>query len=158
MKSFCSSRDSKKTNQYLRQVCHLFTKGTKDQYSNYVKKMLQISHRKRSKRPDSMSQKRGSRRVDGHVERWVTSFVIKTRQIRSAPVAHTYNPSYSGGRDQEDQGSKPARANSSQDPISKTLHRNRAGGVAQCKVPEFKPQCWKKKKRQIKLTWRYTLI
>jgi hypothetical protein len=24
-------------------------------------------------------------------------------------VAHTYNPSYSGGRDQEDQGSKPAR-------------------------------------------------
>jgi hypothetical protein len=30
-----------------------------------------------------------------------------------APVAHTYNPSYSGGRDQEDHGSKPARANSS---------------------------------------------
>jgi hypothetical protein len=24
------------------------------------------------------------------------------------PVAHTYNPSYSGGRDQEDHGSKPA--------------------------------------------------
>jgi hypothetical protein len=27
-------------------------------------------------------------------------------------VAHTYNPSYSGGKDQEDQGSKPIRENS----------------------------------------------
>jgi hypothetical protein len=30
-----------------------------------------------------------------------------------ALVAHAYNPSYSGGRDQEDHGSKPAWANSS---------------------------------------------
>jgi hypothetical protein len=36
-----------------------------------------------------------------------------------APVAHTCNPSYSEGRDQEDRGSKPALANSLQDPISK---------------------------------------
>jgi hypothetical protein len=35
------------------------------------------------------------------------------------PVAHTCNPSYSGGKEQEDHGSKPARANSSLDPISK---------------------------------------
>jgi hypothetical protein len=36
------------------------------------------------------------------------------------PVAHAYNPSYSGGRDQEDHCSlKPAQANSSRDPISK---------------------------------------
>jgi hypothetical protein len=35
-------------------------------------------------------------------------------------VAHTCNPSYSvGGRDQEDCGSKPAQANSSQDLIFK---------------------------------------
>jgi hypothetical protein len=33
--------------------------------------------------------------------------------------AHSCNPPYSGGRDQEDQGLKPARANSFQDPISK---------------------------------------
>jgi hypothetical protein len=33
-------------------------------------------------------------------------------------VAHTCNPSYSGGRDQEDGGSNPAWANSLQDPIS----------------------------------------
>jgi hypothetical protein len=32
-------------------------------------------------------------------------------------VAHTCNPTYSGGRDQKDQGSQPA--NSSRDPISK---------------------------------------
>jgi hypothetical protein len=36
------------------------------------------------------------------------------------PVAHASNPSNSGGRDQEDCGSKPAWANSSQDPILKT--------------------------------------
>jgi hypothetical protein len=35
------------------------------------------------------------------------------------PVAHTYNPSYSGGRDQEDLSSKPAWSNSLWDPISK---------------------------------------
>jgi hypothetical protein len=34
-------------------------------------------------------------------------------------VAHAYNPSYSGGRDQKDLGSKPAQANSLRDPILK---------------------------------------
>jgi hypothetical protein len=34
-------------------------------------------------------------------------------------VVHTHNPSYSGGKDQEAPGSKPAQANSSQNPISK---------------------------------------
>jgi hypothetical protein len=39
-------------------------------------------------------------------------------------VAFAYNLSYSGGRDQEDCGSKPAWANSWQDPIlKKTLHK-----------------------------------
>jgi hypothetical protein len=44
----------------------------------------------------------------------------------------TCNPSYSGGRDQEDHSSKPAQANSSRDPISKNPSQKRAGG-------EFKP-------------------
>jgi hypothetical protein len=58
-----------------------------------------------------------------------------------APVAHFYNPNYSGGRDQEDCGSKPAWANSSQEPISKKIHhKKRAGGVAQGVGPEFKIQ------------------
>jgi hypothetical protein len=34
-------------------------------------------------------------------------------------MAHACNPSYSGGRDQEDQGLKPAWANSLKDPILK---------------------------------------
>jgi hypothetical protein len=34
-------------------------------------------------------------------------------------VAHTYNLSYSGGRDQEDCSLRPAQTNSLQDPISK---------------------------------------
>jgi hypothetical protein len=37
-------------------------------------------------------------------------------------------------------GSKSARANNSQDPISKKNHKNRTGGVAQGVGPEFKPQ------------------
>jgi hypothetical protein len=55
-------------------------------------------------------------------------------------LAHTCNPSYSGSRDQEDHGLKPARANSSQDPISKIPNTKRAGGVAQGVGPEFKAQ------------------
>jgi hypothetical protein len=35
------------------------------------------------------------------------------KRKESALVAHACNPSYSGGRDQEDLGSKPAQANSS---------------------------------------------
>jgi hypothetical protein len=58
-------------------------------------------------------------------------------------VAHAYNLSYSGGRDQEDQGSKPAGANSSVRPyLKKTLHnlkkkKKGAGEVAQGVGPEF---------------------
>jgi hypothetical protein len=49
------------------------------------------------------------------------------------------NPSYLGGREQEDCCSKSARANSSQDPISKNpITKNWAGGVAQDEGPEFK--------------------
>jgi hypothetical protein len=35
------------------------------------------------------------------------------------PMTHAYSPSNSGSRDQEDHSLKPAKANSSQDPISK---------------------------------------
>jgi hypothetical protein len=46
--------------------------------------------------------------------------VSKVRNLLGvASLTHACNPSYSGGRDQEDRSSKPARANSSWDPISK---------------------------------------
>jgi hypothetical protein len=68
-------------------------------------------------------------------------------------VAHAYNPSHSGGRDQKDCCSKPAQANSLQDPISKKpLSLKRAGGVTQGEGLEFKSQYRKKKKK--KLSWR----
>jgi hypothetical protein len=44
----------------------------------------------------------------------------ETKPVRcQMPVAHAYNPSYPGGSNQEDGGSKPAQANSSRDPTSK---------------------------------------
>jgi hypothetical protein len=61
-------------------------------------------------------------------------------------VVHTFNPSYSGGRNQEDLSLKPGQANNSGDPISKIPITKRAGGVAQGEGPEFKPQYHKKKK------------
>jgi hypothetical protein len=63
-------------------------------------------------------------------------------------VAHTCNPSYSGGRDQEERGSRSAQANSSQEPILKNpkqKKKDRAGGVAQGEGPEFKTLYYKKK-------------
>jgi hypothetical protein len=61
-------------------------------------------------------------------------------------VAHSYNLSYSGDRDQEDSCSKPAQANSSQDYLKKKKKSQKAGGVAQGVGPEFKPQYHQKKK------------
>jgi hypothetical protein len=60
-------------------------------------------------------------------------------------VFHACNSSYSGGRDQEDLGSKTAWANSSRDSILKNPsythpHTKRAGGVAEGVGPEFKPR------------------
>jgi hypothetical protein len=66
-------------------------------------------------------------------------------------VAHGYNPSYSGGKDQEARSLKPAQVNNSGDPISKHLSQKRAGGVAQGVGPEFKPQYRKEKKKSLGL-------
>jgi hypothetical protein len=43
----------------------------------------------------------------------------KQKKKNWVPVIHTCIPSYSGGRDQEDHGLKPAQANSSWDSTSK---------------------------------------
>jgi hypothetical protein len=70
--------------------------------------------------------------------------VLKTSRVLVAPA---YNPSYSGGRDQEDRNSKSVPANISRDPISEKNH-NRKGLVEWLKVREFKPQYHKKKKKK----------
>jgi hypothetical protein len=71
-------------------------------------------------------------------------------------VAHTCNPSYSGGRDQEDYSSKPAQANNSWECISKIPMRkmgwqNGSSGRApawQAWGPLFKPHYHLKKKKK----------
>jgi hypothetical protein len=72
-------------------------------------------------------------------------FVEQTRAYKrwvyaGCLVAHTCNPSYSGGRDQEACDWKPVQENGLQNPISKTPFTNRTGGAAQGVGPEFKPQ------------------
>jgi hypothetical protein len=66
---------------------------------------------------------------------------LRFLNFSQVPVAHAYNPSYSGCRDQEDQGSKLTWANSSARPyLEKNLPQKRVDGMAQCEGPEFKPQ------------------
>jgi hypothetical protein len=63
-------------------------------------------------------------------------------------VAHTCNPSYSGSRDQEDQGLKPALDKQSTRPyLEETLHKKKDGRMAQGVGPEYKPQYSLKKKK-----------
>jgi hypothetical protein len=72
--------------------------------------------------------------------------------VNWALVAHTCNPHYSGGRDQEEHiGTQPREI------VHKTLSQKnpsqkRAGGMAQGVGPEFKPQYHKKKKKKKKRT------
>jgi hypothetical protein len=73
------------------------------------------------------------------------TFSISNNASGVAP--HYCNPSYSGGRDQEDCSLKPDWANSSSDLILKNPFTKRAGGVAQGVGPEFKLQHQKKKKK-----------
>jgi hypothetical protein len=84
-------------------------------------------------------------------------FVITIEGVQEMPhekmhfelEAHTCNPSYSGGRDQEDHGSKPTWANSSQDPVSKKHNtKERGWQMAQGVGPKFKLEYHKKKKKK----------
>jgi hypothetical protein len=75
--------------------------------------------------------------------------LTKGENISWAPVAHTCNPSYSGGRDQEDRGSKPAQANSSGDPISKKIFHKKKGLVQWLKVKALSSSPSSAKKRRV---------
>jgi hypothetical protein len=66
------------------------------------------------------------------------------------PVAHPYNPSYSGGRDWEDHNSKPALANGSWNPILKKPFTKKSwwsGSRCRPWVKASVPQ--KKKKKEV---------
>jgi hypothetical protein len=72
----------------------------------------------------------------------------KNLYIGWVPVAHACNPSYSGDRDQEDRGSKPAGQTVLKTLCLKNPSQKRAGGVAQGVAPEFKPQYRKKREKE----------
>jgi hypothetical protein len=55
------------------------------------------------------------------------SMTATKEEHNQVPVAHTYNLNYSGGRDQEDHGSKTVQANSSRDPVSKNPLKKKSG-------------------------------
>jgi hypothetical protein len=65
-------------------------------------------------------------------------------------VVHACNPSYSGGRDQEDCGSKQPRQIVHETLSQKTLHKNRAGRVAQVKALSSNSRTTKKKRKEKK--------
>jgi hypothetical protein len=75
----------------------------------------------------------------------ILHFIDFKTHIGQAPVAYAYNPSYSGGRDQEDCSSKPAQVNSSQDPISKKTITKKGWWSGSSSSPSTTPK--KKKKR-----------
>jgi hypothetical protein len=62
-------------------------------------------------------------------------------------VAHACNPGYSGGRNQEDQGWKPALANTLRPYLRKKITK-KGVGVAQAVGPEFNPRFQEKKKER----------
>jgi hypothetical protein len=64
-------------------------------------------------------------------------------------VAHTHNPSYSVGRDQEDQGSKPAWANSSEIFLEKPFTKIWLVEWLKVKALSSIPNTEKKKKKNI---------
>jgi hypothetical protein len=53
--------------------------------------------------------------------------MCKKLKVGQALVAHICNPSYSGGRDQEDHDLKPAQANRLREHILNNPHQNKKG-------------------------------
>jgi hypothetical protein len=70
-------------------------------------------------------------------------------KLQPGTGTHTCNPSYSGGRDQEDHGSKPVWTNHENlSQKKKKKPQNWVGGVTQGVGPEFKSQYRKQKTKQ----------
>jgi hypothetical protein len=63
-------------------------------------------------------------------------------------VAHACNPSYSGGRDQEDHGLKPIWANSSHDHLEKPFTKIGLVEWIKVKALSSSPSTTKKKKKK----------
>jgi hypothetical protein len=69
------------------------------------------------------------------------------------PVAHTCNPSYSGGRDQEDHSLKSAQANSFMISYLKNTHHEKGWQSGSRWRPWVRSPVLQKKKKMLKLFW-----
>jgi hypothetical protein len=97
----------------------------------------------------------GSRNQARQRSRWSESEVRTCRKGGGSqtPVAHICNPSYLGGRDQKDRGSKSAWTNSLQHPISEIHNTKRADRVVASMKPWVQtPGLPKKKKEQSRVS------
>jgi hypothetical protein len=88
--------------------------------------------------------------VGGQTEQHRKTLYQKVKENRQAPGAHTCNPSYLGGTDQETHGSNPAWANSAQDPSSKNPSQKRLAHGSRCRPLSSSPRTAKKKKKKTK--------
>jgi hypothetical protein len=74
----------------------------------------------------------------------------KHKKYFISQVAHACNPSYSGGRDQGDHGSKLPQANSLKDPsLKKTHHRKGLAEWLKAWTLSLNPSTKKKKKKKL---------
>jgi hypothetical protein len=66
--------------------------------------------------------------IDRHLRFFHSWIIVKNAAMSWALLAQAYNPSYSGNRDQEDRGSKPAPEQTVHKTLGleKTQYRNRA--------------------------------
>jgi hypothetical protein len=90
------------------------------------------------------------------------SFTDLNKNVPQALVAHAYNPSYSGGRDQEDCGSKPSLANSSRDPTLKNTSqkKKKIGLMEWLKVKALNPSpstAKKEKKKNVNMHFTFPI-
>jgi hypothetical protein len=105
-----------------------------------------------------LSSKKGYMNTENVEEPFATALILLSTRVHTnwALMAHTCNPSYSGSRDQEDRGSKSARANSSKDfilknPSQKEGWPNGSSGKSTCLVsvrPRVQTQRHQKKKKK----------
>jgi hypothetical protein len=69
--------------------------------------------------------------------------MIKIQYGDRALLAHAYNPTYSGGRDQEDRGLKPAQENSSTRLyLEKPFTKIELMEWLKMKAPSSRPSVW----------------
>jgi hypothetical protein len=86
------------------------------------------------------------------MEFFFLDFILFYKNLEKMCWAHACNPSYSGGRHQEDCGLKPAQANSLQDPIWKNTSQQQGWwSGSRCRPCVQTPVPQKRKKERKKM-------